>query len=86
MLFEGSEGLVFPLLAVRRSKCMACFYEIRNSNNAVLKHHGGFATQDAAKIARRADGKKIKNSRTLLSPCIRLRLRWNSELLPQLNP
>jgi len=63
MLFEGSEGLVFPLLAVRRSKCMACFYEIRNSNNAVLTHHGGFPTQDAAKAAGRADAKKMKNSR-----------------------
>jgi len=29
---------------------MAWFYEIRSSNNAVLKRDGGFATQDAAKI------------------------------------
>ena len=42
---------------------MAWFYEIRNSNNAVLKRDGGFATQDAAKIAGRADAKKMKNSR-----------------------
>jgi hypothetical protein len=28
---------------------MAFFYEIRSSNNAVLKRDGGFATQDAAK-------------------------------------
>jgi hypothetical protein len=40
---------------------MAFFYEIRNSNNAVLKRDGGFATQDAAKIAGRADAKKMKN-------------------------
>jgi hypothetical protein len=31
---------------------MAWFDEIRSSNNAVLKRDGGFATQDAAKIAR----------------------------------
>ena len=42
---------------------MAWFYEIRNSNNAVLKRDGGFATQDAATIAGRADAKKMKNSR-----------------------
>jgi hypothetical protein len=29
----------------------------------ILKRDGGFATQDAAKIAGREDGKKIKNSR-----------------------
>jgi hypothetical protein len=37
--------------------------EIRSSGNAVLKRDGGFATQDAAKIAGRADAKKIKNTR-----------------------
>lgn len=42
---------------------MAWFYEIRSSNNAVLKRDGGFATQDAAKIAGRADAKKMKNLR-----------------------
>ena len=30
---------------------MAWFYEIRGSDNAVLKRDGGFATQDGAKIA-----------------------------------
>jgi hypothetical protein len=39
---------------------MAWFYEIRGSNNTLLKRDGGFATQDAAKIAGRADAKKIK--------------------------
>jgi len=39
------------------------FYEIRSSNNAVLKRDGGFSTQDAAKIAGREDAKKMKNSR-----------------------
>ena len=42
---------------------MAWFYEIRSSNNAVLKRDGGFPTQDAAKIARREDAKKMKNQR-----------------------
>jgi len=42
---------------------MAWFYEIRGSNNAVLKRDGGFATQDAAKTAGREDAKKMKNSR-----------------------
>ena len=42
---------------------MAWFYEIRSSNNAVLKRDGGFATQDAAKAAGREDAKKIRNSR-----------------------
>jgi len=42
---------------------MAWFYEIRNSNNAVLKRDGGFATQVAAKIAGREDTKKMKSSR-----------------------
>jgi hypothetical protein len=46
-----------------RSNCMAWFYEIRDSGDAVLKRDGGFATQDAAKIAGRADAKKMKNSR-----------------------
>jgi hypothetical protein len=42
---------------------MAWFYEIRNSNNAVLKRDGGFATQDAAKAAGREDARKLKNIR-----------------------
>ena len=32
---------------------MAYFYEIRSSNDTVLKRDGGFAIQDAAKIAGR---------------------------------
>jgi hypothetical protein len=42
-------------------KRMAWFYEIRGSNNILLKRDDGFATQDAATIAGRADAKKIKN-------------------------
>jgi len=40
---------------------MAWFYEIRSSDDAVLKRDGGFPTQDAAKIAGREDAKKMKN-------------------------
>jgi hypothetical protein len=42
---------------------VAWFYEIRSLNNAVLKRDGGYATQDAAKIAGREDAKKMKNMR-----------------------
>lgn len=42
---------------------MAFFYEIRSPDNTVLKRDGGFATQDAAKIAGREDAKKMKNVR-----------------------
>ena len=41
---------------------MSFFYEIRSSNNAVLKRDGGFASQDAAKMAARDDAKKMKNA------------------------
>jgi hypothetical protein len=47
---------------------MAWFYEIRSSNNVVLKRDSGFATQDAAKIAGRENAKKIKNARQLSWP------------------
>jgi hypothetical protein len=36
--------------------------QLGGSNNTLLKRDGGFATQDAAKIAGRADAKKIRNS------------------------
>jgi hypothetical protein len=42
---------------------VAYFYEIRSSDNTLLKRDGGFATQDAAKIAGREDAKKMKNMR-----------------------
>jgi hypothetical protein len=45
------------------SNAMAWFYDIRNPNNTLLKRDGDFPTQDAAKVAARADAKKIKNSR-----------------------
>ena len=40
----------------------AWFYEIRDSHNAVLKRDGGFANQDAAKIAARANAKNMNSS------------------------
>jgi hypothetical protein len=42
---------------------MAFFYEIRSSNNTVLKRDGDFPTRDAAKTAGREDAKKMKSSR-----------------------
>ena len=42
---------------------MSWFYEIRSSDNAVLKRDGGFATQDAAKTAGREDARRMKNLR-----------------------
>ena len=39
---------------------MSFFYEIRSSNNSVLKRDGGFASQDAAKMAARKDAMKKK--------------------------
>jgi hypothetical protein len=47
---------------------VAWFYEIRSSNNAVLKRDGGFASQDAAKMAAREDAKKMKNAHQPNSP------------------
>jgi hypothetical protein len=39
---------------------VAVFYEIRSADNTVLKRDGGFASQDAAKMAARDDAKKLK--------------------------
>jgi hypothetical protein len=41
---------------------MSFFYEIRRADNTVLKRDGGFASQDAAKVAAREDAKRIRNS------------------------
>ena len=41
---------------------MAWFFELRSSNNTLLKRDGGFPTQDAAKTAGRADAKRIRNT------------------------
>lgn len=47
---------------------MAFFYEIRSADNTVLKRDGGFASQDAAKMAAREDAKKMKNASRLDRP------------------
>jgi hypothetical protein len=65
---------------------MAWFYEIRSSNNAVLKRDGGFATQDAAKIAGREDAKKMKNTRQLdRSDVGRIMVGQNTEMPTRLS-
>jgi hypothetical protein len=59
---------------------MAFFYEIRSSTNAVLKSEGGFATQDAAKIAGREDAKKMRGKRQPDRPDVgRIMVGQNSE-------
>jgi hypothetical protein len=45
------------MLDITEHPPMAFFYEIRSPHNAVLKRDGGYATQDAAKIAGREDAK-----------------------------
>lgn len=47
---------------LNRARFMAWFYEIRDADDFVLKRDGEFANQDAAKIAARADAKKMKSS------------------------
>jgi len=42
---------------------MAWFYEIRDSENILLKREGGFTTQEAARSAVRGDAKNMKRSR-----------------------
>ncbi len=39
-----------PELSEVEHTTLAYFYEIRSSNNTVLKRDGGFASQDAAKM------------------------------------
>jgi hypothetical protein len=59
---------------------MAFFYEIRNSDNAVLKHDGGFSNQDAAKEAARADAKKMKSAPKPVRPDVaRILVGQNTE-------
>jgi hypothetical protein len=55
---------------------MPWFYEIRGSNNTLLKRDGGFPTQDAAKIAGGEDAKKIKNARQPGEPDFGTILSW----------
>ena len=59
---------------------MSYFYEIRSSDNTVLKRDGGFASQDAAKMAAREDAKKIKNASRQAGPGVgRILVGQNSD-------
>jgi hypothetical protein len=59
---------------------VAWFYEIRNSDNAVLKRDGGFANQDSAKEAARADAKKMKSAPNPVRPNVaRILVGQNTE-------
>jgi hypothetical protein len=51
------------MIGERDQTSMSWFYEIRSSDNAVLKRDGGFPTQDAAKIAGREDAKRMRGMR-----------------------
>ena len=52
----------FWLVRAESSNSVAFFYEIRSADNTVLKRDGGFASQDAAKMAAREDAKRMKNA------------------------
>jgi hypothetical protein len=59
---------------------MAFFYEIRSTDNTLLKRDGGFPTLDAAKTAGREDAKKMKNMRQPDRPDVgRLMVGRNAE-------
>lgn len=47
---------------------MSFFYEIRSTTDTVLKRDGGFASQDAAKMAAREDAKRMKNASRQTGP------------------
>ncbi len=47
---------------------LSFFYEIRSTTDTVLKRDGGFASQDAAKMAAREDAKKLKNASRQAGP------------------
>ena len=59
---------------------MSFFYEIRSADNTLLKRDGGFASQDAAKMAARDDARKMKNSRLPNRPDVgRIMVGQNSD-------
>jgi hypothetical protein len=71
MIFKGAISVIclptsVALLHAARTSArkehpsMSFFYEIRGADNTVLKRDGGFASQDAAKMAAREDAKKMK--------------------------
>jgi hypothetical protein len=70
----------FLMTEEKEDASMAWFYEIRSSDNAVLKRDGGFPTQNAAKIAGREDAKKMKNTRQPVRPDVgRILVGQNAE-------
>ncbi len=57
------------------------FYEIPSADSTVLKRDGGFALQDAAKMAAREDAKKMKNMRQPDRPQVeRIMVGQNAEM------
>ena len=59
---------------------MSWFYEIRSTSDAVLKRTGGFASQDAAKMAAREDAKKMRGMRPSERPDVgRILVGQNAE-------
>ena len=69
---------------VRAERSNLNVYEIRGSNNSVLKRDGGFATQDAAKTAARDNAKKMKNMRQPDRPDVgRIMVGQNAEKATQ---
>jgi hypothetical protein len=59
---------------------MSFFYEIRSTSDTVLKRDGGFASQDAAKMAAREDSKKIKAASRQTGPRVgRILVGQNAE-------
>ena len=77
--FEESEGL-FCFMSDDLGQSLHCashlepkgrpraafFYEIRSADNTVLKRDGGFASQDAAKMAAREDDLPPDSARVII--------------------
>jgi hypothetical protein len=67
-------------LWLKGATLMSFFYEIRSATDTVLKRDGGFASQDAAKMAARDDAKKLKNMRQADRPDVgRILVGQNAE-------
>jgi len=50
---------------LQRNKRIAQSVEMRGADNTLLKRDGGFASQDAAKMAAREDAKRLAQSERL---------------------
>jgi hypothetical protein len=86
VLASGKGTVLRPLIRVLDSSAcqkllsVAWFYEIRNSDNAVLKRNGGFANQDAAKEAARAGARQMKSAPKPIRPDVaRILVGQNTE-------